>query len=84
MLTGRLERDAATVSLLDTEPGVCPAGHRCEFGPDLGRRRCRRCGYVGLALICPGISPADIERAERHGADDVVVVWARASLAEWR
>jgi hypothetical protein len=53
----RIEPDAATLSLLDTEPGACPAGHGCEFGPGLGeikdavdpigaRQLCRTCDFI--------------------------------------
>ena len=74
--------DLATMSLLDPEQGVCPAGHPCRFGEAVGRRRCRSCGYVGLALICWDITPEAIDAAERAGAAPDIVAWARAFLAD--
>ncbi len=74
--------EVATLGLLDPEQGVCPAGHRCVPGPRLGERSCRGGEYVGMALICWSLTSADIDAAERLGADPTVVSWARSCLAD--
>jgi hypothetical protein len=65
--------DFATLSLLDPDQGVCPNGHRCRLSKTVGRRACTTCGFHGIALICWEITADHIERAERAGADALVV-----------
>ena len=74
--------DLATLSLLDPDQGVCPNGHSCRLDDRIGYRRCATCEYRGLALICWEINGKEIATAERAGAAQPVVAWARAFLAE--
>jgi hypothetical protein len=74
--------DLATLSLLDSEQGVCPGGHACRLDGRVGDRRCATCDYRGLALICWDVTPDVIDGAERGGADPRVVEWARAFVAD--
>jgi len=72
----------ATLSLLDTDQGVCPDGHRCVQDPEIGYRACAACSYRGLALICWEVTPDEIEIAELMRADIRVVGWACSFLAQ--
>jgi hypothetical protein len=74
--------DLATLSLLDPDQGACPNGHRGELGQMVGWRTCRTCGYRGLALICWEITSEHIGRAERAGANPILVNSARSFLAD--
>jgi hypothetical protein len=74
--------DLATLSLLDADQGVCPNGHPCALDHTVGRRACRTCGYHGLALICWEITAEHIDRAERAGADPLVVSSGRSFMAD--
>ena len=72
----------ATLALLDPDQGVCPEGHQCVLGDQLGRRECLAGEYVGLALVCWNVTTAAIDTAERFGADPLVVEWARSLLSD--
>jgi hypothetical protein len=72
----------ATLSLLDTDQGVCPDGHRCVQDPEIGYRACATCSYRGLALICWEATPDEIEIAAEHGADSTVIEWAHAFVRD--
>lgn len=72
--------ELATLSLLDPDQGVCPAGHACVAGDQVGDRSCRTCNYRGLALICWDITSSAIDSAERGGAHPRVVAWARSFM----
>lgn len=72
----------ATLALLDPDQGVCPEGHPCSHGNQLGRRECLADEYVGLALICWNVTPAAIDTAERLDADPFIVAWARSFIRD--
>jgi hypothetical protein len=74
--------DLATLSLLDPDQGVCPNGDQCALDHMVGRRACGTCGYLGMALICWGITSDAVNRAVRAGADPLVVCAARSFLAD--
>jgi hypothetical protein len=74
--------DLATLSLLDPDQGVCPNGHPSRLSEVAGERICAGGEYRGLALICWEITSDAIERAERGGADPIIVAWGRTFLAE--
>jgi hypothetical protein len=74
--------DLATLSLLDTDQGVCPTGHPCDLGPLIHQRSCLSGEYVGLALICWDITVEHIAAARRAGADAVIVDWAVSFLRD--
>jgi len=74
----------ATLSLLDTDQGVCPDGHRRVQDPEIGYRACATCSYRGLALICWEVTSDEIEIAELAKADVRVVGWARSFVADLR
>ena len=74
----------ATLSLLDTDQGVCPDGHRRVQDPEIGYRACATCSYRGLALICWEVTSDEIEIAELMSADIRVVAWARSFVADLR
>jgi hypothetical protein len=74
--------DLATLSLLDPDQGVCPRGHACRLDDQVGYRRCATCEYRGLALICWEISEDETVAAERAGAAQPVVAWARSFVVE--
>ncbi len=74
--------DLATLSLLDPDQGVCPNGHPCALGHEVGRRACWSCGYAGIALICWEITSNHIDQAERAGADPILVNSGRSFLAD--
>jgi hypothetical protein len=74
--------DLATLSLLDPDQGVCPNRHPCALAQMVGWRMCRTCGYRGLALICWEITSEHIDRAERAGADPLVVNFGRSFMAD--
>ena len=76
--------DLATLSLLDPDQGVCPNGHPCALDHVVGRRACRTCGYHGLALICWEITADHVDRAERAGANPLLVSSGRLFLADQR
>jgi hypothetical protein len=72
----------ATLALLDPDQGVCPEGHRCALARTSGRRACSVCSYVGMALICWGVTYEQLDLAERAGADPLVVSFGRSFLAD--
>lgn len=72
--------DLATLSLLDPDQGVCPAGHPCRLDNVVGRRRCAEDEYSGYALICWDLTREHLEAAVDGGADPMVVEWARSFL----
>jgi hypothetical protein len=74
--------DLATLSLLDPDQGECPNGHPCALDHMVGRRVCGSCGYRGIALICWEITSDHINRAERAGADPLVVSSGRSFVAD--
>jgi hypothetical protein len=75
--------DLATLSLLDPDQGVCPDGHPCRLDEvEIGYRRCTRCDYAGMPVICWEITEDAIQVAEHGGADARVVWWARDVLAD--
>jgi hypothetical protein len=74
--------DLATLSLLDTDQGVCPNGHECRLSNQVGERACDHGEYRGLALTCWEITIEEIDSAERAGATSEVIDWARTFLAD--
>lgn len=74
--------ELATLGLLDPDQGVCPDGHRCARDHTAGRRACRDCDYVGIALICWEITSDQLDLAERAGADPLVISSGRSFLAD--
>lgn len=75
--------------LLDSDQGVCPAGHPCQLigrsSPTVTAKR--RCGnsihdYVGLPLIRLDVTPEQIDEAEVGGVDPAIIEWARISKTE--
>lgn len=74
--------DLATLSLLDPDQGVCPAGHRCRLDLEPGFRVCDACDYRGFALDCWDLKPALIDAAENLGAGTSVIAWARSFVVE--
>jgi hypothetical protein len=74
--------DLATLFLLDPDQGVCPNGHPCVLAGPVGRRACTTYGFHGIALICWEITADHIERAERAGADALVVESGRLFLID--
>jgi hypothetical protein len=75
--------DLATLSLLDTDQGVCPAGHPCRLNKSaIGWRRCAASEYLGMALICWDVTRQAIDDAETRGANVGVVTWARTFLRD--
>lgn len=74
--------DLATLSLLDADQGTCPNGHACRLDDRVGYRRWETCDYYGLALICWEINGEQVAIAERAGAAQPVVAWARAFLTD--
>jgi hypothetical protein len=74
--------DLATLSLLDTDQGVCPNGHTCGLSDDVAERKCSNGEYQGRALICWEITAAAIDAAERRGTSRILVQWARAFLED--
>lgn len=75
--------DLATLSLLDPDQGVCPAGHPCVLDDRaIGRRRCGNGAYVGLALICWHVTVEAIDQAAMAGANPRIVDWTRAFVED--
>jgi hypothetical protein len=74
--------DLATISLLDTDQGVCPEGHVCRPNEVPAYRSRSSCGYRGPALICWDITVEEIDSAERAGAAPAAIEWARTMLFE--
>ena len=72
----------ATLALLDPDQGVCPEGHRCSLDRTIGRRACRECSYVGIALLCWQVTSKQLDLAERAGADPLIVSFGRSFLAD--
>jgi hypothetical protein len=72
----------ATLSLLDPDQGVCPSGHLCRLSDTVGERLCDNGEYQSRALVCWSVDLSDIDRAERAGADPLVVGWSRSFLAD--
>lgn len=74
--------ELATLSLLDSDQGVCPDGHPCRLSNGVGDRSCSGDEYIGLALICWDITDTAIDSAARNGATDKMVSAARLLLLE--
>ena len=74
--------DLATLSLLDSDQGVCPSGHPCRIGDSVGERVCARGEYKGHSLICWEITSDEIECAALAGVEPVLVAWARSFVED--
>lgn len=77
-----LATDSATMSLLDTDQGVCPSGHPCRLTDPVGRRCCAEREYLGFVLICWDITDRAIDAVQNAGADPLVINWARSFLPD--
>ncbi len=74
--------DLVTLSLLDPDQGVCPAGHPCRLTDPIGDRVCENGEYRGLALICWEVTSEAIDAGEDAGVSRNLIRWARSFLAD--